>query len=623
MDFTYDILVIGAGHAGCEAARAAALRGAEVCLVTMDLEKIAQMSCNPAIGGIAKGQIVREIDALGGMTGQITDRTAIQFRMLNLSKGPAMWSPRAQCDRSRFSAEWRKVLENTHGLTLWQDQAVELLVEDGKAVGIKTLWGNEFRAKCVIVTAGTFLNGLMHIGRVKVAGGRISEPASLHFSESIAKHGVPVGRMKTGTPLRLDARTIDFGQLTRQDGDNDWHRFSFVSERRELPQIPCWICNTNEAAHEVLRSGLSDSPLYNGQIRSIGPRYCPSIETKLHTFPDRDHHPLFLEPEGLDTNMLYLNGFSSSLPLEVQLKAVRKIPGFEKARVFRPGYAIEYDFFDPTELNRSLESKKVEGLFLAGQVNGTTGYEEAAGQGLVAGINASLKLEGKEPFFMNRDESYIGVLIDDLITKGVDEPYRMFTSRAEYRILLRQDNADARLTPKGRQLGLINDDRYDVFLRKQADIENLINYCNDYTVKPGEIDDYLISVGSRPVSVASKLGTIVSRPDVSLSSVAAAIEPLRHVVEGIGVPPEDVLESAEIAVKYEGYIRREQQEAEKMHRLEAFRIKGRFDYPTISQISTEGRQKLARFNPDTLGQASRIPGVSPSDINVLLVLMHR
>ena len=623
MDFTYDILVIGAGHAGCEAARAAALRGAEVCLVTMDLEKIAQMSCNPAIGGIAKGQIVREIDALGGMTGQITDRTAIQFRMLNLSKGPAMWSPRAQCDRSRFSAEWRKVLENTDGLTLWQDQAVELLVEDGKAVGIKTLWGNEFRAKCVIVTAGTFLNGLMHIGRVKVAGGRISEPASLHFSESIAKHGVPVGRMKTGTPLRLDARTIDFAQLTRQDGDNDWHRFSFVSERRELPQIPCWICNTNEAAHEVLRSGLSDSPLYNGQIQSIGPRYCPSIETKLHTFPDRDHHPLFLEPEGLDTNMLYLNGFSSSLPLEVQLKAVRKIPGFEKARVFRPGYAIEYDFFDPTELNRSLESKKVEGLFLAGQVNGTTGYEEAAGQGLVAGINASLKLEGKEPFFMNRDESYIGVLIDDLITKGVDEPYRMFTSRAEYRILLRQDNADARLTPKGWKLGLINDDRYDGFLRKQEDIESLINYCNDYTVKPGEIDDYLISVGSRPVSVASKLGTIVSRPDVSLSSVAMAIESLRHVVEGIGVPLEDVLESAEIAVKYEGYIRREQQEAEKMRRLEAIRIKGRFDYPTISQISTEGRQKLARFNPDTLGQASRIPGVSPSDINVLLVLLHR
>ena len=623
MDFTYDILVIGAGHAGCEAARAAALRGAEVCLITMDLEKIAQMSCNPAIGGIAKGQIVREVDALGGMTGQITDRTAIQFRMLNLSKGPAMWSPRAQCDRSRFSAEWRKVLENTDGLTLWQDQAVELLVEADKAVGIKTLWGNEFHAKCVIVTAGTFLNGLMHIGRVKVAGGRISEPASLHFSESIAKHGVPVGRMKTGTPLRLDARTIDFGQLTRQDGDNDWHRFSFVSERRELPQIPCWICNTNEAAHEVLRSGLSDSPLYNGQIRSIGPRYCPSIETKLHTFPDRDHHPLFLEPEGLDTNMLYLNGFSSSLPLEVQLKAVRKIPGFEKARIFRPGYAIEYDFFDPTELNRSLESKKVEGLFLAGQVNGTTGYEEAAGQGLVAGINASLKLEGKEPFFMNRDESYIGVLIDDLITKGVDEPYRMFTSRAEYRILLRQDNADARLTPKGWKLGLINDDRYDVFLRKQEDIESLINYCNDYIVKPGEIDDYLISVGSRPVSVASKLGTIVSRPDVSLSSVAAAIEPLRRVVEGIGVPLEEALESAEIAVKYEGYIRREQQEAEKMHRLEAIRIKGRFDYPTITQISTEGRQKLARFNPDTLGQASRIPGVSPSDINVLLVLMHR
>ena len=425
MFFSFDILVIGAGHAGCEAARAAALRGAQVCLITMDMEKIAQMSCNPAIGGIAKGQIVREIDALGGMTGQITDRTAIQFRMLNLSKGPAMWSPRAQCDRQRFSAEWRRVLENTDNLTLWQDQAVELLVEDGKAVGVKTLWGNEFRAKCVIVTAGTFLNGLMHLGRVKVPGGRISEPASLHFSESIAKHGISVARMKTGTPMRLDSRTVDFSRLTRQDGDSGWHRFSFVSKPRQLPQIPCWICNTNEAAHAVLRSGLSDSPLYNGQIQSIGPRYCPSIETKLHTFPDRDHHPLFLEPEGVDTNMLYLNGFSSSLPLEVQLESVRQIPGFENAQIFRPGYAIEYDFFDPTELENTLESKKIEGLFLAGQVNGTTGYEEAAGQGLVAGINASLKLEGKEAFVMKRDESYIGVLIDDLTTKGVDEPYRM------------------------------------------------------------------------------------------------------------------------------------------------------------------------------------------------------
>ena len=623
MLFSYDILVIGAGHAGCEAARAAALRGAQVCLITMDLEKIAQMSCNPAIGGIAKGQIVREIDALGGMTGQITDQTAIQFRMLNLSKGPAMWSPRAQCDRSRFSALWRQELENTANLTLWQDQAVELLVEGRKAVGVKTLWGNELHAQCVIVTAGTFLNGLMHLGRVKVAGGRISEPASLHFSESIAKHGIDVGRMKTGTPMRLDARTIDFIQLIRQDGDNDWHRFSFVSERRELPQIPCWICNTNEDAHIVLRSGLNDSPLYNGQIQSIGPRYCPSIETKLHTFPGRDHHPLFLEPEGLDTNMLYLNGFSSSLPLEVQLTAVRKIPGFEKAKIYRPGYAIEYDFFDPTLLNRSLESKIVEGLFFAGQVNGTTGYEEAAGQGLVAGINASLKCQGKDPFIMSRDESYIGVLIDDLTTKGVDEPYRMFTSRAEYRILLRQDNADARLTPKGYELGLIGQARYDTFCRKQDEIARIEEFCRNYVVKPGEIDTALAAIGSSPVSVASRLSTIISRPNISLTNLAEVIPELDSLLNSISPNKEEVQESAEVALKYEGYILREQQEAQKMHRLETIRIKDRFDYSTITQISTEGRQKLAKFNPDTLGQASRIPGVSPSDINVLLVLLHR
>ena len=623
MRFDYDILVIGAGHAGCEAARAAALRGARVCLITMDIEKIAQMSCNPAIGGIAKGQIVREIDALGGMTGQITDRTAIQFRMLNLSKGPAMWSPRAQCDRGRFSAEWRRVLENTANLTLWQDQAVELLVENGKVAGVKTLWDNEFHAKSVIVTAGTFLNGLMHLGRIKVPGGRISEPASLHFSESIAKHGISVARMKTGTPMRLDARTIDFTQLTRQDGDNGWHRFSFVSEPRQLPQIPCWICNTNEEAHAVLRSGLSDSPLYNGQIQSIGPRYCPSIETKLHTFPDRDHHPLFLEPEGVDTNMLYLNGFSSSLPLKVQLESVRKIPGFENACIFRPGYAIEYDFFDPTELENSLESKKVEGLFLAGQVNGTTGYEEAAGQGLVAGINASLKLEGKAPFVMKRDESYIGVLIDDLTTKGVDEPYRMFTSRAEYRILLRQDNADARLTPYGHELGLIDNQRYTEFLHKQQDIARLVDVCGSYVVKPGELDSSLTAVGSNPVSAACKLSTIISRPDVTLRSVANEVAPLHEAIDNVSTAKDDVIESAEIAIKYDGYIRREQQEAQKMHRLEAIRIRNRFDYASITQISTEGRQKLEKFNPETLGQASRIPGVSPSDINVLLVLMHR
>ena len=623
MLFCYDILVIGAGHAGCEAARAAALMGAKVCLITMDLEKIAQMSCNPAVGGIAKGQIVREIDALGGMTGQITDKTAVQFRMLNLSKGPAMWSPRAQCDRNRFSVEWRRVLEHTEGLSLWQDQATELMVENSSVTGIKTLWGNEFRAPIVIVTAGTFLNGLMHLGRVKVKGGRISEPASIGLSESIAKHGISVGRMKTGTPLRLDARSIDFSKLIRQDGDNGWHRFSFVSERRELPQIPCWICNTNEEAHEILRGGLGESPLYNGQIQSIGPRYCPSIETKLHTFPGRDHHPLFLEPEGLDTNMLYLNGFSSSLPLEVQLEAVRKIPGFEEARIFRPGYAIEYDFFDPTELNRSLESTKISGLFMAGQVNGTTGYEEAAGQGIVAGINAALKLKAKAPFIMNRDESYIGVLIDDLITKGVDEPYRMFTSRAEYRILLRQDNADARLTPYGYRLGLIDETRHAKFLRKQKHISRVIDFCESHIVKPYEMDNCLNSMGSNPVSIASKLSTIISRPNVTITNVAAELSELREIINNIDDNREEVLESAEIAIKYGGYINREKQEAQKMRRLENIHIKGRFDYSVLSQISTEGRQKLSKFNPETLGQASRIPGVSPSDINALLILMHR
>lgn len=623
MRFEYDIIVIGAGHAGCEAARAAALRGAQVCLITMDMEKIAQMSCNPAIGGIAKGQIVREIDALGGMTGLITDQTAIQFRTLNLSKGPAMWSPRAQCDRNRFSNEWRRTLENTPNLTIWQDQADRLLVEDGMAVGVSTIWGNEFRAQCTIVTAGTFLNGLMHIGRKMVAGGRISEPSSLNFSDSIAQYGVTVARMKTGTPLRIDSRTVDFSKLTRQDGENDWHRFSFVSKRRNLPQTPCWMCNTNEQSHAILQSALAESPLYNGQIKSIGPRYCPSIETKLHTFPDKNHHPLFLEPEGLDTNQMYLNGFSSSLPTEIQLEALRAIEGFENAQVFRSGYAIEYDFFDPTELNHSLESKKISNLFLAGQVNGTTGYEEAAGQGLVAGINASLKLEKKEPFVMKRDESYIGVLIDDLVTKGVDEPYRMFTSRAEYRILLRQDNADARLTPYGKQLGLIDENRYNLFLEKQRSISSIVDFCQQYTVKPGEIDSYLESIGSSPVSTANKLNVIVSRPGVKVGELAKRIEPLKQLCDSIICQHEETIETAEIAIKYHGYIVREQQEAEKMRRLESIRIKGVFDYSAITQISTEGRQKLAKVNPQTLGQASRIPGVSPSDINVLLVLMHR
>lgn len=623
MCLDYDIIVIGAGHAGCEAAHAAATRGAQVCLITMDTEKIAQMSCNPAIGGIAKGQIVREIDALGGMTAQITDHTAIQFRMLNMSKGPAMWSPRAQCDRFKYSTLWRKTLENTPNLTLWQDQADSLLVENNTVVGVHTLWNHVFKAKCVVLTAGTFLNGLMHIGHNKVPGGRISEPACHKLSDSIAQHGVTIGRMKTGTPLRINANTVDFSKLTRQNGDTDFHRFSFITEQRELPQIPCWICNTNEQTHQIMREALADSPLYNGQIQSIGPRYCPSIETKLHTFPDKDHHPLFLEPEGLDTNQMYLNGFSSSLPTEIQLKALQTIPGFENAQIYRSGYAIEYDFFDPTELYHSLESKKIANLYFAGQVNGTTGYEEAAGQGLVAGINASLKCEGKEPLIMRRDESYIGVLIDDLVTKGVDEPYRMFTSRAEFRILLRQDNADARLTPTGYRLGLIDENRHNAFQHKQECISDIIDFCQLRNTKPNEINEALSLAGSTPLEHSAKLSTLISRPNVTLSLLASTLPDLQKVCAHCNDKTDEIIEAAEIAIKYDGYIRREQEEAKKLHRLESIRIRGVFDYSQIKQISTEGRQKLEKVDPETLGQASRIPGVSPSDINVLLVMMHR
>lgn len=623
MCLDYDIIVIGAGHAGCEAAHAAATRGAQVCLITMDTEKIAQMSCNPAIGGIAKGQIVREIDALGGMTAQITDHTAIQFRMLNMSKGPAMWSPRAQCDRFKYSTLWRKTLENTPNLTLWQDQADSLLVENNTVVGVHTLWNHVFKAKCVVLTAGTFLNGLMHIGHNKVPGGRISEPACHKLSDSIAQHGVTIGRMKTGTPLRINANTVDFSKLTRQNGDTDFHRFSFITEQRELPQIPCWICNTNEQTHQIMREALADSPLYNGQIQSIGPRYCPSIETKLHTFPDKDHHPLFLEPEGLDTNQMYLNGFSSSLPTEIQLKALQTIPGFENAQIYRSGYAIEYDFFDPTELYHSLESKKIANLYFAGQVNGTTGYEEAAGQGLVAGINASLKCEGKEPLIMRRDESYIGVLIDDLVTKGVDEPYRMFTSRAEFRILLRQDNADARLTPTGYRLGLIDENRHNAFQQKQKCISDIIDFCQLRNTKPSEINEALSLAGSTPLEHSAKLSTLISRPNVTLSLLATALPDLQKFCARCNDKTDEIIEAAEIAIKYDGYIRREQEEAKKLHRLESIRIRGVFDYSQIKQISTEGRQKLEKVDPETLGQASRIPGVSPSDINVLLVMMHR
>lgn len=623
MCLDYDIIVIGAGHAGCEAAHAAATRGAQVCLITMDTEKIAQMSCNPAIGGIAKGQIVREIDALGGMTAQITDHTAIQFRMLNMSKGPAMWSPRAQCDRFKYSTLWRKTLENTPNLTLWQDQADSLLVENNTVVGVHTLWNHIFKAKCVVLTAGTFLNGLMHIGHNKVPGGRISEPACHKLSDSIAQHGVTIGRMKTGTPLRINANTVDFSKLNRQNGDTDFHRFSFITEQRELPQIPCWICNTNEQAHQIMREALADSPLYNGQIQSIGPRYCPSIETKLHTFPDKDHHPLFLEPEGLDTNQMYLNGFSSSLPTEIQLKALQTIPGFENAQIYRSGYAIEYDFFDPTELYHSLESKKIANLYFAGQVNGTTGYEEAAGQGLVAGINASLKCEGKEPLIMRRDESYIGVLIDDLVTKGVDEPYRMFTSRAEFRILLRQDNADTRLTPTGYRLGLIDENRHNAFQQKQKCISDIIDFCQLRNTKPSEINEALSLAGSTPLEHSAKLSTLISRPNVTLSLLASTLPDLQKVCARCNDKTDEIIEAAEIAIKYDGYIRREQEEAKKLHRLESIRIRGVFDYSQIKQISTEGRQKLEKVDPETLGQASRIPGVSPSDINVLLVMMHR
>lgn len=623
MIFHYDIVVVGAGHAGCEAARAAAMMGAKVCLITMDMEKIAQMSCNPAIGGIAKGQIVREIDALGGMSGRITDRCSIQFRMLNLSKGPAMWSPRAQCDRTKYSILWRHILEQTPNLTLYQDQATELIVENGEATGVKTLWNNEFRARCVILTAGTFLNGLMHLGHTKVEGGRISEPACHHLTQSLTRHGIRAGRMKTGTPLRLDARTVDFTLLEQQNGNTDWHHFSFYGQRSPLPQIPCWITSTNAEVHAVLRSGLKDSPLYNGEIQSIGPRYCPSIETKLHTFPDKDHHPLFLEPEGLDTNQMYLNGFSSSLPLEIQLEAIHHIPALRNARIYRPGYAIEYDYFDPTQLQRSLESKIIGGLFLAGQVNGTTGYEEAAGQGLVTGINAARKCSGSEPLVMRRDQSYIGVLIDDLTTKGVDEPYRMFTSRAEFRILLRQDNADARLTPVGHSIGLIGTADYARFQKKQALVEKIISICHSLSARPAEMNAYLSSVGSEPLHTGQTISSIVSRPNISLDAICSQIEPLRDVITEAGDMKDEIIEAAEVAIKYEGYIRREQIEADKMQRLEDIHIKDVFDYSAITQISTEGRQKLSRANPETLGQASRIPGVSPSDIQVLLVMMHR
>ena len=623
MNFNYDVIVIGGGHAGCEAAAAAARMGAKTCLITMDMNKIGQMSCNPAVGGIAKGQIVREIDALGGEMGLVTDATSIQFRMLNRGKGPAVWSPRAQCDRGKFIWEWRSRLDRIDGLDIWQDEACELLVKNCEAVGVETVWGVTFHAKAVVITAGTFLNGLMHVGRRKVPGGRCAEPAVLQFTESITRHGITSARMKTGTPVRIDRRSVHFEDMECQPGETDYHGFSYMTAPKHLKQLPCWTTYTNKEVHDTLRDAIAESPLYNGQIKSTGPRYCPSIETKLVTFPDKDQHPLFLEPEGENTNEMYLNGFSSSMPMDVQLAALKKIKAFRDIKVYRPGYAIEYDYFDPTQLKPSLESKKIKGLFFAGQVNGTTGYEEAGGQGTMAGINAALLCSGSEPFIMKRDEGYIGVLIDDLTTKGVDEPYRMFTSRAEYRILLRQDNADARLTERAYNLGLASRERYDLWLKKKAETERIINFCNSTNVKPRDINAALESFGTTPMQFGATIASLVARPQLSIKQLASALPSLKAALDTDDARQEEIVEAAEVLIKYDGYIKRERQIADKMHRLEDIRIKGHFNYEQLHEISTEGRQKLIRINPETLGQASRIPGVSPSDINVLLVLMHR
>ena len=623
MKFNYDVLVIGGGHAGCEAAAASANMGAKTCLITMDMNKIGQMSCNPAIGGIAKGQIVREIDALGGQMGIVTDKTAIQFRMLNIGKGPAVWSPRAQCDRGKFIWEWRTILDHTDNLDIWQDQTDELLVANGEAIGVKTIWGAEFYAKSIIITAGTFLNGLMHVGRKMVEGGRCAEPAVHNFTESITRWGITTARMKTGTPVRIDKRSVHFEDMEEQPGDSDFHQFSYMGEHRVLKQLPCWTCYTNKKVHETLKSGLADSPLYNGQIQSTGPRYCPSIETKLVTFPDKDQHPLFLEPEGEDTNEMYLNGFSSSMPMDIQLNALHEIPALRDAKIYRPGYAIEYDYFDPTQLKHSLESKIIKGLFFAGQVNGTTGYEEAGGQGTIAGINAALHCVGDKTFEMNRDESYIGVLIDDLTTKGVDEPYRMFTSRAEYRILLRQDDADARLTEKAYELGIAKRDRYDWWIEKKEAIGRIIEFCANYPIKKDEINPKLEALGTTPLRAGCKLIDLIARPHLNLTNLSEIIPDLKAALETQANRKEEIAEAAEIKMKYKGYIERERLIADKMHRLEDIKIKGRFNYSELHEISTEGRQKLERIDPETLAQASRIPGVSPSDINVMLVLLGR
>ena len=623
MYFNYDVIVIGGGHAGCEAAVASARMGAKTCLITMDMNKVGQMSCNPAVGGIAKGQIVREIDALGGQMGRVTDKTAIQFRMLNIGKGPAVWSPRAQCDRGKFIWEWRTTLDNTDNLDIWQDEVNELIVKNHEAIGVKTIWDVEFYAKSIVVTAGTFLNGLMHIGHKMIEGGRCAEPAVHHFTESITRWGITSSRMKTGTPVRIDKRSVDFNAMEEQQGDHDFHQFSYLNEHRTLRQLPCWTTYTNAAVHEELQKGLADSPLFNGQIQSTGPRYCPSIETKLVTFPDKHQHPLFLEPEGENTNEMYLNGFSSSMPMDIQLAALHKIPALREAKIYRPGYAIEYDYFDPTQLKHSLESKILSGLFFAGQVNGTTGYEEAGGQGIVAGINAALKCSGSEPFVMQRDQSYIGVLIDDLTTKGVDEPYRMFTSRAEYRILLRQDDADARLTEKAYELGIATRERYDWWLQKKEAVQRLIDFCKGFPIKAQEINSKLEALGTTPLRAGCKLSDLIARPHLTLQNLSEIIPALKEAINLSENRKEEIAEAAEIQLKYQGYIEREKLIADKMHRLENIKIKGRFKYSELHEISTEGRQKLEKINPETLAQASRIPGVSPSDINVLLVLLGR